>query len=184
MSSPTVITIALILLAVVVLRLLVSKRRQSAPFPYKKSPALFSPAERSFFGVLEQAVGVHYYVFGKVRIADVVETTRGLSGSHRQSAFNRINAKHFDFLLCDKQDLSVVCAIELDDRSHTRSSRQQRDAFVTELCHKVDLPLLRVRASRSYSLSELRENILQATQRRMEPTISTADVSPSSVAPS
>ena len=137
MSSTVLIAIALVLLVAVVIRLVIPKGR-SALFPYRKA-ALFSPAERSFFGVLEQAVGAHYCIFGKVRIADVVEMALGLSGSDRQSAFNRISAKHFDFLLCDKQDLSVVCAIELDDRSHSRSSRQQRDAFVTELCRNVDL---------------------------------------------
>ncbi len=183
MASPTLIAIGLILFAVVVLRLVVPKGR-SAVFPYKKSAALLSPAERSFFGVLEQAVGTHHYIFAKVRVADVVETTRGLSGGHRQAAFNRIRAKHFDFLLCDKQDLSPVCAIELDDRSHTRSSRQQRDAFVTELCRNVDLPLLRVRASRSYSLPELREDILRVTQRKLEPTISTMGVTSGSIVPS
>ena len=182
MSYLVLIAIALVLLAAVVLRLVLPKGR-STLFPYRKV-ALFSPAERSFLGVLEQAVGAHYKIFGKVRIADVIETNRGLSGSHRQSAFNRISAKHFDFLLCDKQDLSVVCAIELDDRSHTKSSRQQRDAFVTELCRSVDLPLLRVRASKSYSLSELRENILHVTQRKLEPTILTSGASPGSITPS
>lgn len=171
MSPLILIAIALVLLVAVVLRL-VLPRGQSTLFPYSRKAALFSPAERSFLGVLEQAVGSHYRIFGKVRIADVVETKRGLSGSHRQSAFNRINAKHFDFLLCDKQNLSVVCAIELDDKSHSTSSRQQRDAFVTELCRNVGLPLLRMRASRTYSLPELRVRILEATQRKLEPSLS------------
>jgi hypothetical protein len=171
MTSPILILFALVLLVAVIVRLALPGGRLTV-FPYNRKAALFSPAERSFLGVLEQAVGSHYRIFGKVRIADVVETKRGLSGSHRQSAFNRINAKHFDFLLCDKRNLSVVCAIELDDKSHSRSSRQQRDAFVTELCRNVGLPLLRIRASRTYSLPELRVNILEVTQRKLEPSLS------------
>lgn len=170
--SPTVlIAAALLLLLVVVVVRLVLPRGRSSLFPYARKAALFTPAERSFLGVLEQAVGNHYRIFGKVRLADVIATKRGLSGSHRQSAFNRITGKHFDFLLCDKQNLSFVCAIELDDKSHDTSSRQRRDAFLAELCRKVGLPLLRVRASSSYSLPELRVQILEATQRKLEPTL-------------
>jgi hypothetical protein len=171
MTSPIMIAVALVLLVAVAVRLALPGGR-STLFPYHRKATLFSPAERSFLGVLERAVGNHYRIFGKVRIADVVETKRGLSGSHRQGAFNRINAKHFDFLLCDKQSLSVVCAIELDDKSHQRSSRQQRDAFVTELCRNVGLPLLRTRASKGYSVQELRLKILEVTQRKLEPSLS------------
>ena len=84
-------------------------------FLYQKSDALFTPGERSFLGVLKQAVGNNAAIFGKVRVADVVEPKSGLSRSARQKAFNKISAKHFDFLLCDKENLSVTCAIELDD---------------------------------------------------------------------
>jgi hypothetical protein len=44
-------------------------------------------------------------VFGKVRVADVVETASGLRWSDRLRAFNRISAKHFDFLVCDSNIL-------------------------------------------------------------------------------
>jgi hypothetical protein len=183
MASPVLIAIALVLLVAVVVRLGLPNGRTSL-FPYSRKAALFSPAERSFLGVLEQAVGSHYRIFGKVRIADVVETKRGLSGSHRQGAFNRISAKHFDFLLCDKQNLAVICVIELDDRSHGRSSRQRRDAFVSELCRNVGLPLLRMPASRSYSLPELRVKILELTQRKLEPSLSQIQpLAPRSIAP-
>jgi hypothetical protein len=42
---------------------------------------------------------------------------RCLGSSARKKAFNKISAKHFDFLLCDREELSVACAIELDDVS-------------------------------------------------------------------
>ncbi|MGH8196269.1 MAG: DUF2726 domain-containing protein [Woeseiaceae bacterium] len=68
------------------------KRSASAPIalPYVRKPALFSPAERSFLGALEQAAGNEYRVFGKVRIADVIERKRGLARSEWQRAFNRV----------------------------------------------------------------------------------------------
>lgn len=173
MTWTIIIAIAFLLLVAATLR----RSGGSSPdaLPYNLKPALFSPAERSFLGVLDQAIGKHYRIFGKVRLADVIEPKRGLSASNRQSAFNPISAKHFDFLLCNKDDLAVVCAIELDDKSHRTTSRQQRDAFLGDLCQAVGLPLLRIQAKRTYTVQELRTSILDATQRRLEPSL-TADL--------
>lgn len=169
MTWPVVIAIAFLLVAIAV----VQKRSRGSfdALPYSLKPALFSPAERSFLGVLEQAIGKHYQIFGKVRIADVVATKRGLSSSNWQTAFNRINAKHFDFVLCNRDNLAVVCAIELNDKSHQKDSRRQRDAFVIEVCRAIGLPLVQVPAKRMYSVEEIRTTILDATQRRLEPSL-------------
>lgn len=155
-------------LAVVVLMLVLvaskSKRadRPDEGFPYEKRDALFTPAERSFLGVLDQAVGERYRIFGKVRVADVVGVRRGLDNSSRSSAQNRINSKHFDYLLCARDDLSVACAIELDDKSHQRADRKARDDFVTGVCSAAGLPLVQIQAQRAYTVSELRDRVLGA----------------------
>lgn len=124
--------------------------------PYQKSQALFTPAERSFLGVLYQAIGDNAAIFGKVRVADVVEPKSGLGRSARQKAFNKISAKHFDFLLCDKEDLSVACAIELDDDSHNSKRRQKRDEFLKGVCEAAGVPLIQVPAKSAYVISEVR----------------------------
>jgi len=131
-------------------------------FPYQKSKSLFSPAERSFLGVLEQAVGSEHRVFGKVRIADVASVKSLSSRSAWQRAFNRISAKHFDFIICKASDLSIVCAIELDDKSHQQSKRKVRDNFVSGVCQAISLPLLQVPAEHAYSLQELQAKVSHA----------------------
>ena len=85
---------------------------------YEAVPALLTPAERSFFGVLQQALSSEYQIFAKVRLADIVRPVRNPSRSGWQSAFNRIIGKHVDFVLCDSAHLGVVGVIELDDRTH------------------------------------------------------------------
>jgi hypothetical protein len=176
MSWPVLVVIVLLLLLAIAAKLKQSGSL-SAALPYSRKQALFSPAERSFLGVLEQSIGNHYRVFGKVRIADVIEAKRGLNRADWQRAFNRINAKHFDFVLCDKDELAVVCVIELNDKSHQKRDRQQRDAFVMELCRAVGLPFLQVQTTRAYSVQELRTNILAVTQLRLEPSLSPRDLS-------
>ena len=50
-------------------------RKDPVHFPYQSRGVLCSPAERSFMGALDKAVGTEYRVFAKVRLADVVEKT-------------------------------------------------------------------------------------------------------------
>jgi len=122
------ISAAPLLLALVVLGLLAiggavtrflgsGQESRTASAAYEAIPALLTPAERSFFGVLQQAVASEYQIFAKVRLADIVRPVRNPSRSGWQSAFNRITGKHVDFVLCDLAHVGVVGVIELDDRT-------------------------------------------------------------------
>jgi hypothetical protein len=42
-------------------------------YPFERVTALFTPAERSFMGVLEQAVGNRCRIMGKVRLGDIIK---------------------------------------------------------------------------------------------------------------
>jgi hypothetical protein len=153
-------TLIVVFVVVVVLARLKGGSGGTAVADYSKKRTLFSPAERSFLGVLEQAVADEYRVFGKIRVADVLEPRHGMSRSARQSALNRISAKHFDFVLCARGDLSIACAVELDDASHNEAGRRDRDAFLAAACESAALPLLRVPAERTYAIEEVRARLV------------------------
>ncbi len=131
-------------------------------FPYQPAGSLFSPAERSFLGVLDSVVGAEYRVFGKVRVADVATVRPGLGNSTRQAALNRIAAKHFDFVVCRASDLAVVMAVELNDKSHASQRAQKRDDLLAKVCQTINLPLLVIAAKVAYPVPELREQFLAA----------------------
>lgn len=124
-------------------------------FPYVRANALFSPAERSFLGVLDQAVGPEHRVFGKVRVADLASVKPSLGRAARQGALNRVAAKHFDFVVCRASDLSVVFAVELNDSSDASKRSQARDELLAKVCEAIGLPLFQVPAKRAYSVHEL-----------------------------
>ncbi len=126
---------------------------------YQKQNVLFSPAERSFLGVLHQAVSENIQVFGKVRVADVITPQKGMSRSEWQKAFNRISRKHFDFLLCNKSDLSILCAVELDDSSHNTRTRKDRDVFLENACKSANVPLLQIAAQSKYNIHKLQKSL-------------------------
>ena len=163
MVSPThlwlVGVLAVLLFFVVIALTLLS--RHSLTYPYRKRKALLSPAERSFLGVLEQAVGADYRIFAKVRVADVIGVRSGLARSAYQSAINRIKPRHFDFVLCAPDDLSIVGAIELDDASHERPRRHARDAFLVAACAAAGLPLVQVRAAITHPVDQIRAKIME-----------------------
>lgn len=126
-------------------------------FPYKKKDWLLTRAERSFFGVLVSVVDPEQIVFSKVRLADLLYIPRGTKS--RQAAFNRIQSKHIDFVVCDKDTIRPFLAIEFDDSSHDSPSRRKRDEFVDKAMKSAHLPLLRVRAQKAYVQSALKQSI-------------------------
>jgi very-short-patch-repair endonuclease len=127
-----------------------------AYYPYQKEPTLFTAAERSFLGVLEQALANEFRIMGKVRLADIVGVRPGLSNSERQTAFNKISAKHVDFAVFAPDDLSIQFAVELDDSSHGQKARQERDTFLDGVMNAAGIPLVRFPAQKGYSIQEVR----------------------------
>jgi len=128
-------------------------------YPYEKEQALFTPAERSFLGVLEQSVDGKLRIMGKVRLADVVKVRRGNNKSTWQKAFNRIQSKHLDFVACDSATLAVKFAIELDDKSHNQSARQERDSFLDKVLDAANIPVFHFQAKRQYSIPEIQATL-------------------------
>lgn len=119
-------------------------------FPYIKT-YLLTKNEWAFYKAIKPIADKYkLHIIAKVRIADIVSVKKGLSNKERSSAFNRIKSKHFDFLLCDPQNLAVKAAIELDDSSHDEIDRQQRDFFVDNVCETIKLPLIRVTDSNGF----------------------------------
>lgn len=145
------------------LRLLLARSPASpAEFPYQAAD-LFTPTERRFHARLEEAVaGQCYRILGKVRLADLINVIPGQDRHTWGRAFNRIKAKHIDFVLCRRDDLSVVCAVELDDRTHERPDRVDRDVFVDKALAAAGIPLVRVEVRRDYEVSILRGELCAA----------------------
>ncbi len=128
---------------------------QKATYKYKKFERIVSPAERSFLGVLNAVLDDEIIILTKVRVADVLTPLPTKDRGLWQRAFNSISSKHFDFVLCKSNDLSIICAIELNDRSHNEAERQDRDEFIRSACSGAALPLIEVPAKNGYVLQEV-----------------------------
>src|SRR5881394_2166137 len=166
-GTETVLIIAVVMLvfaaiAALALRLLdpsSSTVDRGAWNAYEACESLLTEGELSFFRVLDQALAGEYRLFAKVRLADVVRPVQGPSRSGRQAAFNRISAKHVDFVLCDPASMRVVGVIELDDKSHRGLERGLRDTIVDAALAGAGIPIIRFAARQAYSPIQLRDEV-------------------------
>jgi hypothetical protein len=150
------VIVTLVFLALIFRKLASAKPKEGV---YYLRKTLFSPAERSFLGILEPSLPPGIRVFGKVRLEDIFGVKAGLEKGERQAARNRINRKHVDFLLVRSTDLAPVAGIELDDSSHDTEDRQERDTFVDSAFASAGLPLLHVPAQKAYNPTEIRAKL-------------------------
>lgn len=129
-----------------------SRPPSTEPLPYRVRDDFLSPAELSFFRVLQLAAGGHVVIACKVNLGDMFFVA---ASSEKRAHRNRIDRKHVDFLLCSAKTMRPLVGIELDDSSHQRADRVERDSFVNEVFAAAGLPLLRVAARATYSPQQL-----------------------------
>jgi len=93
--------------------------------------------------VVRSVVGESAQVLSKVSLGDVFYVKSSDSSKYRIYT-NKIDRKHVDFLLCNPKAMRPFLGIELDDKSHQRDDRKERDQFVDQVFAAAGIPLLRV----------------------------------------
>lgn len=131
---------------------------------YTLRPSLLTRGELAFLETLVAAKPAGTYLAPKVRLADVFDAPRG-----DRAAFARISQKHVDFLLIDENTCRPLLGIELDDRTHERTDRRERDALVDRIFATAGLPLLHVKAKAGYNFATLAAEIRDQLQTTSAP---------------
>ena len=83
-----------------------------------------------------------YVICPKVRLFDIIEPKKG--HEKYKTLMYKIQSKHVDFVICDK-DLRIKAVIELDDSSHEKADRKERDAFVDLILRSVGYRVMHTR---------------------------------------
>lgn len=105
---------------------------QNSPY---QAVNLLTEREYRFFKVLKIIAERNSLdVLMKIRLADLVKVKDSIPKNEFYKYFNKISAKHIDFALID--ETKVVILIELDDSTHNRRDRIERDNFVNETVMK------------------------------------------------
>ena len=128
---------------------------------FERQAALMSPGELKFFRALDAAVGANYRLFSKVRLGDVVKPKPGTDRSAWSSAFGVIKSKHVDFVACDPNDMAIQFVVELDDKSHQKADRVERDMKVDDALAQAGIPIFHFPAKASYSVQDIQAKIFE-----------------------
>ena len=126
--------------------------------PYVKRDDFLSKAELSFYKVLLQAVGEEATICPKVSLSDIFFVNIK-DKSWQTKYYNKIARKHVDFLICSEDILTPLCGIELDDSSHKRENRIERDIFVDKVFESAGLKLLRFENKAGYAVTEIKAQL-------------------------
>ena len=134
--------LAAVTAAFILLFILVRLFRPKDKYPYERRDLLTSN-ELAFYQILAPIVCQHgWQLLMKMRLADVMAVRKGTEDY--MSYFNKIKAKHTDFVFCDPFTLEILAGLELDDPSHERPDRQERDEFVDNAYAAAGIPLIHV----------------------------------------
>lgn len=119
---------------------------------YQQVP-LLTDTEKSFYKELVNYLPSTISINLKVRLADLIMPKKGIS--NWKKAFNKVCSKHIDFVLIDRATSQVICLIELDDVSHNKKNRLERDEFVNHLCSYTGYQIIHIPVSSSYDLEHI-----------------------------
>jgi hypothetical protein len=124
---------------------------------YEKKDSLLSNAEKLLFDALQSAVADDYWLLAKVAITDAVEI-KSINGGPLPNPFP---GKQFAFVVCAKNTLQILCAIELNDKIQTQGTAALSDTSLTSICAKAKIPLLNISRQLKYDTEQLRAQIQQ-----------------------
>ncbi|MDO8676047.1 MAG: DUF2726 domain-containing protein [Candidatus Azambacteria bacterium] len=142
---------------------------EKAKYRYNRKNFFLTRAEHECYDALVEAVGAEYRIFVQVHLPTLVDHT--IRGQDWRAALAHINRKSVDFVLCDKAYLSPKLAIELDDKSHERPDRQERDSEVERILREAGVPLLRLENRGNFNPSELAQKIKDMLNPKSTPSL-------------
>lgn len=149
------ILFALISLIVIVGVLASRLNDNSFPFPFDSKNAVFTPAEKNFQNLVEQAMGTKYRIINRVKLVDIVTIRNGVSDRASQSAVNNAEGKYLDFVICERATMKLLGAIDLVD-TQGKGYKIKKDWFVSGALEAASIPHLRIKVKANYTLDEIR----------------------------
>ena len=104
---------------------------------YNKKEYIMTTEELKFYKLLKSITNKYsLIIFTQVSLYAVIK-------SNNIKDFNKIKSKSIDYVITDNNGKIKFC-IELDDTTHLKENRQERDIFINELFNQLEIKLLRI----------------------------------------
>ncbi len=120
-------------------------------FLYDPKPRLMSEVEEEFFEAIKEVLPEGFLVFPQVNLAAFIERTD--SARYRGELFRNV-----DFLVTD-EDYLPRTVIEINDSTHHKPDRRERDERVRMICEEAGIPMITLWTSYGVKLDYIEERI-------------------------
>lgn len=122
---------------------------------YIKKDYLLTQQELKFYKLIKMITDKNNLnIFSQVALYEIIK-------SKNIKDFNKIKSKTIDFVITDSNCKIKLC-IELDDPTHIKENRQQRDKFIENLFNQLNIKLIRIPVQSYYNLKQLEEKIKES----------------------
>lgn len=131
-------------------------------YNFKTYNYIMTKTEEKFYKELKNqllANNIKCNIFPQIGLERIIQTKNNDFADR-----NRIKSRSIDFTITDETDNKIICCIELDDYTHQRADRIERDNFINELFKTVKIKLVRMTVSNNYNFEELIKILKEATQ--------------------
>ena len=119
---------------------------------YKIKEEFITENELKLYKVLKKvAYELKLDIFTQVALNRILEIN---NRRKQQQLRNRIDRKSIDFVLYDEKTKKIVCCIELDDSTHEREERIERNLFLDKI-FKDTIKLIRIKVQNYYDYNKI-----------------------------
>lgn len=151
------LAIILMMLLIVVAAGAIKLSDGGVAFPFKRRQQLFTPVEHTFLNLIEQSMGREFRILCRVRLSDVLSVRQSTSKKQASAAIARASSRQLDFILCDKDDMTPILAVDLVHSAGKDGYKSQRDWFVSGALDAAGIPHARIKVKSGYTVEEIRE---------------------------
>ncbi len=150
----TLASVALMILCLVAL-FYKPKEKIKLNSKYERKGVMISRPEYNFLQLLREIRPDKYEVVPQVALNTVIE--KKTNTSYRSELF-----RICDYCFVDKDTFAPLLLVELNDRSHLRADRQDRDAKVAAICSAAKIPLVTFWQDGDLSFKTVQKTVLKA----------------------
>ena len=134
------------------------KQNYQIKYKYQTKKSVMTLAEGNFYKKLTSALHDNFIIVPQAHLSMIFNHT--IYGQNWRGAFSVINGKSIDFLIIDRGTFQPLLGIELDDSSHERHDRQERDKIVNTIFKQTNLPLVRFSTGEWNTPNDINQKVL------------------------
>jgi len=133
---------------------------KKSQYKYYAKSYVMTSRENECFKILNEIFSSKWFVVPQVHLSALLDYR--VKGQNWNAAFRHINGKSVDFVLIGKESYRVICAIELDDSTHNKPERKERDVEIERMFEEARIPLARIAKFESMTKPEIAKVVTDA----------------------